>query len=154
MRTKIPFGVTVMIAVGVLAIWLGLSEADPLIVAVLAMTLGPCLVMGLIFWHVVMPKIKTPTAADLPQAPDPATLTETTTTQPYDPKPGELWEHMATGNKYVVLYVTNTGHKSDKHPEDVVYRSFNSDAVWSRPLTSWRNRFVRRATGPFPRNGA
>lgn len=55
---------------------------------------------------------------------------------PAPPRPGEVYEH-ANGNRYVVLFITNTKHHNRRHAPQVVYRGANMDGLWSRPLSEW-----------------
>ena len=53
----------------------------------------------------------------------------------YDPFKGDY-------NGYTVLYVTNTAHVHENHPEQVVYRGDNGK-IWSMPLSEWPGNLVQ-----------
>ena len=58
------------------------------------------------------------------------------------PKIGGKWcrPDVSSGDFYYeVVCVTNTDHISDKHPQQVVYRGYNS-SMWSMPLSDWPNK--------------
>lgn len=51
------------------------------------------------------------------------------------PQIGSVWEH-TSGNKYIVLLISNTDSTKPNYPETVIYKGFNGK-VWSRPLSDW-----------------
>lgn len=57
------------------------------------------------------------------------------------PIPNDIWQH-ANGNEYRVLFVANDSHKSEDHPEQVVYQSVRGDGHWARPLATWNERMT------------
>ena len=63
----------------------------------------------------------------------------------YDPALGEY-------NGYTVLGTTNTAHRSDKHPAQVVYRGDNGN-LWSLPLASWPGSLTRERSQPEKTTG-
>ena len=54
------------------------------------------------------------------------------------PEIGSVWTHDKTGNLYTVEMISNVGTtKPDDFPVTVIYRSFETDDLWSRPVAEW-----------------
>ena len=43
---------------------------------------------------------------------------------------------------YTILFITNTAHKSDSHPPQVVYRGDNGH-IWSLPLSKFPGNLIK-----------
>jgi hypothetical protein len=57
-----------------------------------------------------------------------------------------LWQH-TNGNRYVVLYITNTAYRHPNYPITVVYQNTDNGTVWSRPLADWERSFAQHKPG-------
>lgn len=62
-----------------------------------------------------------------------------------EPKPGTLWLfHDDPDRVYEVMFVTNTYHRVDHHPPQVVYQTHkNPDHKWSRSVGSFNEFFTQ-----------
>ena len=65
----------------------------------------------------------------------------------YFPEPGSRWcrpgydPQKGPYNGYTVVAVSNTAHRTPKHPPDVVYVGDNGH-YWTRPLRDWPGSLV------------